>query len=105
YYFHEILMNQYDYVIPQLSMFYTFCSFRITYIPGSSGLRQVEEDDREQARLSYGKISLGRKKSQGSNIGDSDNTGDEGKTVGGAIGACGGICDSLLRWLVRPKDT
>nr|GEX11702.1 hypothetical protein [Tanacetum cinerariifolium] len=36
-----------------------------------------------------------RKKSRGSNIVDSDNTGDEGNTVGGAIGACGGISDSL----------
>ncbi|GKF54294.1 hypothetical protein Tco_0161204 [Tanacetum coccineum] len=35
-----------------------------------------------------GKISSRRKKSRGSNIGDSDNTGDGGKTVGGAIGAC-----------------
>nr|GEY69257.1 hypothetical protein [Tanacetum cinerariifolium] len=39
-YFHEILMNLYDYVIPQLSMFYPFCGFVITYIPGSSGLRR-----------------------------------------------------------------
>ncbi|GKB32246.1 hypothetical protein Tco_0871647 [Tanacetum coccineum] len=39
----------------------------------------------------------GRKKSQGSNIGDSGNTRDEGKTVGEAIGACGsGIGDSSL---------
>nr|GEU32147.1 reverse transcriptase domain-containing protein [Tanacetum cinerariifolium] len=30
------------------------------------------------------------KKSRGSNISDSDNTRDEGKTVSGAIGACGG---------------
>ncbi|GKG46511.1 hypothetical protein Tco_0501357, partial [Tanacetum coccineum] len=37
-----------------------------------------------------------RKKSWGSNIGDSGNTGDKGKTVGGAIGARGsGIGDSL----------
>nr|GEW68334.1 hypothetical protein [Tanacetum cinerariifolium] len=41
-------------------------------------------------------IGEGRKKSRGSNIGDSDNTGDEGKIVGGAIRACGGISDSLL---------
>ncbi|GJX19872.1 hypothetical protein Tco_0222549 [Tanacetum coccineum] len=32
----------------------------------------------------------GRKKSWGSNIGDSSNTRDGGKTVGGAIGAYGG---------------
>nr|GEU89534.1 retrotransposon protein, putative, Ty1-copia subclass [Tanacetum cinerariifolium] len=50
---------------------------------------EVEEDDRERARFQDGKISSGRKKSQGSNIGDSDNIGDEGKTLGGAIGACG----------------
>ncbi|GJT66535.1 hypothetical protein Tco_1018015 [Tanacetum coccineum] len=38
-----------------------------------------------------GKIFLGGKKCQKSNIGDSDNTRDGGKIVGGAIGACGGI--------------
>ncbi|GJT42027.1 hypothetical protein Tco_0941892 [Tanacetum coccineum] len=38
-----------------------------------------------------GEIFLGGKKCQESNIGDSDNTGDVGKIVGGAIGACGGI--------------
>ncbi|GJV03060.1 hypothetical protein Tco_1336629 [Tanacetum coccineum] len=44
-----------------------------------------------------GKISSGRKKFWGSNIGDSCNTGDGDKTVSGAIGACGsGIGDSLL---------
>nr|GFC55225.1 zinc finger, CCHC-type, retrotransposon Gag domain protein [Tanacetum cinerariifolium] len=32
-YFPEILMNLYAYVIPQLPIFYTFCSFVITYIP------------------------------------------------------------------------
>ncbi|GKF45112.1 hypothetical protein Tco_0131664, partial [Tanacetum coccineum] len=38
-----------------------------------------------------------RKKSWGSNIGDSGNTGDGGNTVCGAIGACsGGIGYSLL---------
>ncbi|GJU39175.1 hypothetical protein Tco_1192132 [Tanacetum coccineum] len=43
------------------------------------------------------RISSGRKKSWGSNIGDSGNTRDGGKTVGGAIGACGrGIGNSLL---------
>ncbi|GJZ40320.1 retrotransposon protein, putative, ty1-copia subclass [Tanacetum coccineum] len=42
-------------------------------------------------------ISSGRKKSRGSNSGDGGNMGDEGKTVGGAMGACGGgIGDSLL---------
>nr|GFC54471.1 hypothetical protein [Tanacetum cinerariifolium] len=58
---------------------------------------EVEEDDQERARFQDGKIYLGRKKSRGSNIRDSDNIGDEGKIVGGAIGACGGgIGDSLL---------
>nr|GEV07701.1 uncharacterized mitochondrial protein AtMg00810-like [Tanacetum cinerariifolium] len=38
-----------------------------------------------------GEIFLGGKKCQESNIGDSDNTGDGGKIVGVAIGACGGI--------------
>ncbi|GKA22527.1 hypothetical protein Tco_0708489, partial [Tanacetum coccineum] len=38
-----------------------------------------------------------RKKYWGSNIGDSGNTRDEGKTVDGAIGTCGsGIGESLL---------
>ncbi|GKB29411.1 hypothetical protein Tco_0868812, partial [Tanacetum coccineum] len=38
-----------------------------------------------------GEIFSGGKKCWESNIGDSDNTGDGGKIVGGAIGACGGI--------------
>nr|GFC09424.1 hypothetical protein [Tanacetum cinerariifolium] len=38
--------------------------------------------------VSLGKISSGGRKSQESNIGDSDNTGDGGKIVGGVIGAC-----------------
>nr|GFB76250.1 hypothetical protein [Tanacetum cinerariifolium] len=51
---------------------------------------EVEEDDRE-----YGKISSGRKKSQESS--DGGNTGDDCKTFGEAIGACGGgIGNSLL---------
>ncbi|GJT63092.1 hypothetical protein Tco_1006625 [Tanacetum coccineum] len=50
---------------------------------------EVEEADRERACFLGGKISLGRKKSQDSNIDDSGNTGDGGKIVGGAIGACG----------------
>nr|GEX80540.1 hypothetical protein [Tanacetum cinerariifolium] len=69
---------------------------RFKYLIRRLGRAEVEEDDREQACFRDGKISSGRKKSQGPNIGDSDNTGDEGKTVGGAIGACGGISDSLL---------
>ncbi|GJT03518.1 hypothetical protein Tco_0824687 [Tanacetum coccineum] len=57
--------------------------------PTSEGGDTIHEDG--------GRISSGRKKSRGSNIGDSDNTGDEGKTVGGAIRAYGGgIGDSLL---------
>ncbi|GJT79934.1 hypothetical protein Tco_1054276 [Tanacetum coccineum] len=64
---------------------------------GSLSKAKVEEDDQERARFLGGKISLGRKKSQESNIGDSGNTGDGGKTIGGAIRACGsGIGDSLL---------
>nr|GEV05081.1 hypothetical protein [Tanacetum cinerariifolium] len=55
----------------------------------------VKEDDRKWVHFRDGKISSGRKKSQGSNIGDSDNTKDEGKTVGEAIGACGGIAGAL----------
>nr|GEV39881.1 reverse transcriptase domain-containing protein [Tanacetum cinerariifolium] len=61
-----------------------------------TGRAEVEEDDREQARFRDGKIFSGRKKSRGLNIGDSDNTGAKGKTVGGAIRACGGISYSLL---------
>ncbi|GKF25792.1 hypothetical protein Tco_0081686, partial [Tanacetum coccineum] len=38
-----------------------------------------------------GEISSRGKKCQESNIGDSDNTGDGGKIVSGAIRACGGI--------------
>nr|GEV39646.1 hypothetical protein [Tanacetum cinerariifolium] len=38
-----------------------------------------------------GEIFSEGKKCRESNIGDSDNTGDGGKIVGGAIGACGGI--------------
>ncbi|GJX88579.1 hypothetical protein Tco_0340593 [Tanacetum coccineum] len=38
-----------------------------------------------------GEMLLRGKKCQESNIGDSDNTGDRGKIVGGAIRACGGI--------------
>ncbi|GKC86958.1 hypothetical protein Tco_1147607, partial [Tanacetum coccineum] len=52
---------------------------------------EVEEDDRECARFQDGKISSGRKKSQGSNIDDG------GKTVSETIGAhSSGIGDSLL---------
>ncbi|GKF27743.1 hypothetical protein Tco_0094085, partial [Tanacetum coccineum] len=58
---------------------------------------EVKEDDRERAHFRDGKISSGRKKSRGSNIGDSGKTGNRGKTVGGAIGACdSGIGDSSL---------
>nr|GEW51738.1 UvrD-like helicase, ATP-binding domain, P-loop containing nucleoside triphosphate hydrolase [Tanacetum cinerariifolium] len=42
-----------------------------------------------------GEIFSGVKKCQESNIGDSDNTGDGGKIVGGAIGACSG---GILAW-------
>ncbi|GJT96042.1 hypothetical protein Tco_1091560 [Tanacetum coccineum] len=48
-----------------------------------------------RSRGSSSKISSGRKKSQGSNSSDGGNTGDRGKIVGGAIGAHGGIGDSL----------
>ncbi|GKE93008.1 hypothetical protein Tco_1574103 [Tanacetum coccineum] len=62
-----------------------------------SRIEKSEEDDRKWACFCGGKISLGRKKSRGSNIGDSGNTRDIGKIVGGEIGACGsGIGDSLL---------
>ncbi|GJZ40343.1 hypothetical protein Tco_0586906 [Tanacetum coccineum] len=72
--------------LPRPSIISSMCSMRSR---GSSSRAEVEEDDREQARFLGGKISLGRKKSWGSNIGDSG-TGDGGKTVGEAIGACGG---------------
>ncbi|GJY30848.1 hypothetical protein Tco_0414343 [Tanacetum coccineum] len=38
-----------------------------------------------------GEIFLGGKKCHESNISNSDNTGDGGKIVSGAIGSCGGI--------------
>ncbi|GJW10447.1 hypothetical protein Tco_1576274 [Tanacetum coccineum] len=43
-----------------------------------------------------GEIFSGKKKCRKSNIGDSDNTRDGGKIVGGAIGACGGIGTPLM---------
>ncbi|GJT47703.1 hypothetical protein Tco_0973860 [Tanacetum coccineum] len=79
--------------LPRPSIISSMCSMRSR---GSSSRAEVEEDDREQARFLGGKISLGRNKSWRSNIGDSG-TGDGDKTVGGAIGACGGgISYSLL---------
>ncbi|GJW06023.1 hypothetical protein Tco_1568446 [Tanacetum coccineum] len=57
----------------------------------------IEENDRKRARFQGGIISLGRKKSRGSNSGDGGNTGDESKMGNGVIGACGrGIGYSLL---------
>ncbi|GJR10679.1 reverse transcriptase domain-containing protein [Tanacetum coccineum] len=50
-----------------------------------------------------GEIFSGGKKCQESNIGDSDNTRDGGKIVGGAIGACGGI-DFPVKKISPPKD-
>nr|GEU44098.1 hypothetical protein [Tanacetum cinerariifolium] len=50
-----------------------------------------------------GKIFSGGTKCQESNIGDSDNTRDGGKIVGGAIGACGGI--DQLNTAYRSSDT
>ncbi|GKC51736.1 hypothetical protein Tco_1074481 [Tanacetum coccineum] len=53
-------------------------------------------------------ISSRRKKSQESNSGDSGNTGDEGKTVGGAIGACssgiGEMASEVKRYLVKSSE-
>ncbi|GJW69734.1 hypothetical protein Tco_0126651 [Tanacetum coccineum] len=54
-----------------------------------------------------GEIFSGGKKCQKSNIGDSDNTGDGGKIVGGAIGACGGIgerASEAKRSLVKSSE-
>ncbi|GJZ39475.1 hypothetical protein Tco_0586038 [Tanacetum coccineum] len=54
-----------------------------------------------------GEIFPGGKKCQKSNIGDSDNTGDGGKIVGGAIGACGGIgerASEAKRSLVKSSE-
>ncbi|GJZ93403.1 hypothetical protein Tco_0665468 [Tanacetum coccineum] len=54
-----------------------------------------------------GEIFSGGKKCQESNIGDSDNTGDGGKIVGGAIGACGGIgerASEAKRSLVKSSE-
>ncbi|GKD26645.1 hypothetical protein Tco_1232859 [Tanacetum coccineum] len=80
--------------LPRPSILSSMCSMRSR---GSSSKVEVEEDDRERAHFRDGKFFSGRKKSRGSNIGDSSNTGDGGKKVGGAIRACGsGIGDSSL---------
>ncbi|GJT64638.1 hypothetical protein Tco_1016118 [Tanacetum coccineum] len=80
--------------LPRLFILSSMCSMRSR---GSSSKVEVKEDDQERARFRDGRISSGRKKSWGSNIGDSGNTGNEGKIVGGAIGTRGsGIGDSLL---------
>ncbi|GJR63638.1 hypothetical protein Tco_1505800 [Tanacetum coccineum] len=80
--------------LPRPSILSSMCSMRSR---GSSSKAEVKEDDQERDRFRDGKISSRRKKSQGSNIGDSDNTEDKGKTVGGVIGARGsGIGDSSL---------
>ncbi|GKE43470.1 hypothetical protein Tco_1470754, partial [Tanacetum coccineum] len=58
-----------------------------------------EDEDNEIGDPKGGSMSLGgvEKSPQGSSRGDDGNTRDGGKTVGGAIGACGsGIGDSLL---------
>ncbi|GKC65779.1 hypothetical protein Tco_1098377 [Tanacetum coccineum] len=54
-----------------------------------------------------GEIFSRGKKCQESNIGDSDNTRDGGKIVGGAIGACGGIgerASEAKRSLVKSSE-
>ncbi|GKA29966.1 hypothetical protein Tco_0716211, partial [Tanacetum coccineum] len=54
-----------------------------------------------------GEIFSGGKKCQESNIGDSDNTGDGGKIVGGAIRACSGIgkrASEAKRSLVKSSE-
>nr|GEW30019.1 hypothetical protein [Tanacetum cinerariifolium] len=63
----------------------------LSLISNTRGRAEVKEDDRPQAHFLGGKISSGRKKSQ--EFTDGDNIGDEGKIVGGAIGACSGICE------------
>ncbi|GKE98870.1 hypothetical protein Tco_0022221, partial [Tanacetum coccineum] len=73
--------------LPRPSILSYICSMRSRR---SSSKEKVKEDDQERARFQDGKISSRRKKSWGSNIGDSGNTGDGGKTVGGAIEARGG---------------
>nr|GEW05144.1 hypothetical protein [Tanacetum cinerariifolium] len=51
----------------------------------------VEEEDGGWICFLGGKNSSGRKKCRGLNSGDSGNTGDKVKIVGGIIGSCGGI--------------
>ncbi|GKC21766.1 hypothetical protein Tco_1023916, partial [Tanacetum coccineum] len=54
-----------------------------------------------------GEIFSGGKKCQESNISDSDNTGDGGKIVGGAVGACDGIgerASEAKRSLVKSSE-
>ncbi|GKA71289.1 hypothetical protein Tco_0777428 [Tanacetum coccineum] len=53
--------------LPRPSILSSMCSMGLR---GSSSKAEVEEDHREQARFQDGKISSGRKKSQGSNIGE-----------------------------------
>nr|GEX06189.1 hypothetical protein [Tanacetum cinerariifolium] len=54
-----------------------------------------------EVSVSLGEIFSGGRKSRESNIGDSDNTGDGGKIVGEAIGACsGGIEYSITIWAI-----
>ncbi|GKC13746.1 hypothetical protein Tco_1010528, partial [Tanacetum coccineum] len=77
--------------------------------PLTSGLwAEVKEDDMERARFRDGRISSGRKKYWGSNIGDSGNIRDGGKKVGGAIGAYGGVIGEMAseakRSLVKSSE-
>ncbi|GJZ19304.1 hypothetical protein Tco_0555894 [Tanacetum coccineum] len=76
---------------------------------GNDSLRaEVKEDDRERARFRDGRISSRRKKSWGLNIGDSGNTRDEGKIVGGAIGTRGSgigeMASEAKRYLDKPSE-
>ncbi|GJW83139.1 hypothetical protein Tco_0156284 [Tanacetum coccineum] len=64
---------------------YQFSSFKLTNETNSS-FRTIEVE-RCLNRPIGGEISSEGKKCRESNIGDSDNTGDGGKIVGGAIGA------------------
>ncbi|GJZ87064.1 hypothetical protein Tco_0658674 [Tanacetum coccineum] len=61
-------------------------SFMIIELPPISNTqgraeKSVKDGDRGRVCVRYGRISSGRKKSRGSNIGDSDNTRDEGEVA------------------------
>ncbi|GJY96427.1 hypothetical protein Tco_0513337, partial [Tanacetum coccineum] len=73
-------------------------------LTGDEDLGDTGMGDSTGASVSLGEISSGEKKYRESNIGDSDNTRDGGKIVGGAIEACsGGIEMDLFNLISAPN--